>query len=42
VSEFSQPADRFTNVIINIAQAAEAFEAKVEYFKMSVFDDYQS
>jgi len=42
VSESCQPADRFANVIIDIAQPTETLEAKVEYSKMSVIDDYQS
>jgi len=42
MAEFCQPADRFTNVIIDVAQPAETFEAKIEYSKMSVIDDYQS
>ena len=30
MAEFRQPANRLANMIIDIAQAAEAFEAKVE------------
>jgi hypothetical protein len=29
--KFRQPTDRFSNVIINIAQAAETLEAKIKY-----------
>jgi hypothetical protein len=38
VAEFCQPADRFANVVINIAQAAETLEAKVKYSERLIPD----
>ena len=37
VSILRQPADRFTNVIIDVAQTAETLEAKVKNSQFLVF-----
>ena len=34
--EICQPADRFTNMIIDVAQAAKAFEAKIENLQIFI------
>jgi len=42
MTEFRQPPDGFANVIIDISQAAEALEAKIEYSERLTLNVYPS
>ena len=42
MSKLCQPTDGFADVVIDIAEAAEAFETKIKDCEMPVFDGYIS